>query len=246
MTIAIAVTPSGPTAGSVPILGALQSAAIRLLGQKPSTFFGAPQSSVFEMEMTDLVNEVAQDICKYQDWQALTRIASLTGDGSSTTAELPEDYDRQTLSSDLQSAANWAWGFQHVTDLNQFIYNRDSGWGQWPGGWIIYGGQLQFQPAPSGETQFPYISSNYAYGADGVLKPAFTADTDIFLLPARLLTLGLVWRWRENKKLDATGDQEAFIKALDEYAGKDKGSSIIRFNGSRRWNTSVPYTGTAW
>src|SRR3546814_5464552 len=52
--------------------------------------------------------------------------------------------------------------------------------------------------------------------------------SDTFLLPERLLTLGLVWRWRENKKLDATGDQEAFIKALDEYAAKDKGSRVIR------------------
>src|SRR3546814_14673647 len=52
--------------------------------------------------------------------------------------------------------------------------------------------------------------------------------SDTFLLPERLLTLGLVWRWRENKNLDATGDQEAFIKALDEYAAKDKGSRVIR------------------
>src|SRR3546814_12483301 len=52
--------------------------------------------------------------------------------------------------------------------------------------------------------------------------------SDTFLLPERLLPLGLVWRWRENKKLDATGDQEAFIKALDEYAAKATGSRVIR------------------
>src|SRR3546814_14852216 len=66
--------------------------------------------------------------------------------------------------------------------------------------------------------------------------------SDTFLLPERLLTLGLVWRWRENKKLDATGDQEAFIKALDEYAAKDKGSRVIRSRSRLR----LPGTHIAW
>lgn len=227
------------------ILGALQSASTRLLGKKPGTFFGAPLSSVFEMEIADLVNEVAQDIAKYQDWQALTKVALVTADGSSEY-DLPTDYDRQLLSSDLQQRTNWMWGYTHITDINDFLFQQNTGWNGVPGGWIIYGGKLRFSPAPSGETQYPYITKNYALGSDSTPKPQFDADTDSFVLPERLLTLGLVWRWRENKKLDASGDQEAFVKALDEYAGKDSGSSIIRFNGRRRGNTSVPYMGYAW
>lgn len=247
MTIAISVPTTIPGSQQTPLLGAMQSAAIRLVGRKPATFFGATTTAVFELEMSDLVNEVAIDICKYQDWQALTVIATLTGDGSSTTVNLPADYDRQLLNSDIQSTANWAWGYGHYTDINDFIFAQNSGWNLLPGGWIIYGGQMQFQPAPSGESRYPYITRNYAVDASGVAKSSFTADTDLFVLPARLLTLGLVWRWRENKKLDASGDQEAFIKALDEYAGKDKGSSVIRFNGRRRLlNTVVPYSGVAW
>jgi hypothetical protein len=224
----------------------MQSAAIRLLGQKPAAFFG-DQSTAFILELCDLVNEVAQDIAKYQDWQALTKIAVLSGDGSSTTVELPYDYDRMVLDSDLQAPQNWAWGYTHFLNLNDFVFDQDRGVNLTPGGWTIYGGNLQFSPAPSGETKFPYITNAWAVGADGTAKIAFTADTDKYLLPERLLTLGLVWRWRENKKLDASGDQEAFIKALDEYAGKDAGSSIIRFGRTRRWpNTVVPYMGYAW
>lgn len=247
MTIIINVPALGPTSRQKPILASMQSAAIRLVGRKPSVFFGAQASAVFDLEITDLINEVARDIAQYQDWQAITSIASLTGDGSSTIADLPNDYDRQTLISDLQSKANWMWGYSHVTDMNEVIFDENSGLKSFPGMWSIFGNKLRISPAPSGTTQFPYISANWAIGATGTLKYEFDADTDIFLLPERLLTLGLVWRWRENKKLDASGDQEAFIKALDEYGGKDKGSSVIRFTGRRRQaNTVAPYTGTAY
>src|SRR3546814_3845312 len=68
-----------------------------------------------------------------------------------------------------------------------------------------------------------YISKRWARdaGTDGY-KAAFTSDSDTFLLPERLLTLGLVWRWRENKKLDATGDQEAFIKEIGRASCRER------------------------
>jgi hypothetical protein len=227
------------------ILSAMQSAGVRLVGQRPGTFFGASQK--FELEICDLVNEVAQDVAKYQDWQALTRIATLTGNGAFKEFDLPADYDHQLIDADIQRSGNALWGYTHMASINDFTASGDSGWANTiPGGWIIYGNKLRFSPAPSGQARFPYITKNWAVGEDMVGKPAFDSDSDTFLLPERLLTLGLVWRWRENKKLDATGDQEAFIKALDEYGGRDKGSSIIRHNGRRRWgNTVVPYMGVA-
>lgn len=224
------------------LLGALQSAAIRLLGQKPETFFGAAAGRVFEMEITDLVNEVAADILKSHDWQALTRVHSLTGDGDETAFALPADYDRMLLRSNLQDPANWSWGYSQVSDLNDFLSLEGREVGLSPGAWIIYGGEMRFTPAPSGSAQFPYVSRNYARdSATLATKAAFTADTDESLLPERLLTLGLVWRWRENKKLDYSGDQEAFMKAISEYAAKDRGSRSLRRGGR-----SISGTRPAW
>lgn len=223
------------------ILPALQSAALRVAGRKPGTFFGA--SSQLELELCDLVNEVATDIAKYQDWQALTKIATISGGAE---IPIPADYDRMLLNADLQQSGNWMWGYDRITDMNDFIYRQNSGWNSSPGGWIMYGNMFHISPASTGDTQFPYITANWAIDANGAAKSEFTADTDSFLLPERLLTLGLVWRWREMKKLDYTGDPDAFVKALDEYAGKDGGSKILRFSGSRRWpNASAPYMGTA-
>lgn len=227
------------------ILTALQSAAIRLVGQKPGAFFTS--SGQIERELSDLVNEVAQDVAQYQDWQALIRVVEITGDGTTTEFALPDDYGRMLVNTEVADLSSWFWGFGHYLDINAFLYDEARGFNLTPGGWIIYGDRLRFSPAPSAgqAATFPYITKNWARAESLAPISQFTADTDTFLLPERLLTLGLVWRWRENKKLDASGDQEAFIKALDEYASKDGGSKIIR-RKARRWlagtHPSWPWT----
>lgn len=224
------------------ILGALQSAAVRLMGQRPTTFFGATQN--FEMELCDLINEVAVDIAKYQDWQALVRIETVTGDGTTSAFDLPADYDRMMLNTRVADLTSWFWGYGAYTDINSFLFDEARGFNAYPGGWIIYADQLRFSPAPSDAqvATFPYITNQWATAFSTAPKSAFDADTDNFLLPERLLTLGLVWRWRENKKLDAMGDQEAFIKALDEYAAKDGGTKVFRRNS----RSGFPGTYPAW
>lgn len=225
------------------ILSAMQKAALRIYGQRPQVFFTSQRQ--FEQELVDLVNEVAEDVLQYQDWQALTKIGQVTGDGSTYAFPLPDDYSRMLIKSDMQDANSWAWGYCHITDINEFLFRKAHGFNPWPGGWIIAENHFSFSPAPSGIATYPYISKNYAIGADGVRKSEFTADDDSFALPERLLTLGLVWRWRENKKLDASGDQEAFIKALDEYGAKDIGSRIYRTGNRLRGNFSMAYPGAA-
>lgn len=218
----------------------MQSAAIRLVGYKPTNFFGASQN--FELEISDLINEVASDICASHDWQELTTVHTISGDGTTTDFDLPADYDRQTLSSDVQDAVTWAWGYQHITDINDFLYREIYGFQPYPGGWIIYGGQMRFVPAPADDAFFPYICKCFAVdSATAARKMAFTQDTDEFILNERLLTLGLIWRWREMKKLDYTGDQEAFMKAISEYAARDKGSRIQRSGRRRPRGLSIAY-----
>lgn len=226
------------------ILQAMQSASLRLVGYRPQVFFNS--SGKFEMEIVDLVNEVAKDICEGNDWQSLTKIQSFVGDGVTDAFPYPEDYKRQLINTNIQDLNNWAWNYQHLTDINQFMFIRARGFQIFPGSWTIYDNKFQFTPPPPvGESaSFPYISTHYAMGQSGVSKPEFTEDTDSFVIndANRLLTLGLIWRWRENKKLDYTGDQEAFMDLFDKLAARDAGSKIIR--KGRKFvgvNTTIAY-----
>lgn len=226
------------------ILSAMQSATIRLVGQKPAVFFTSSEQT--ELEIVDLVNEVAKDICRYADWQALTKVYNVPTDGVTEVFDLPDDYDRQLLVTDVQDLNNWVWGYEHISNLNDFLYRRARNFELTPGAWTIYQNKINFFPAPSAQNSatFPYISQNYAIGADNNGKPEFTADTDDFIIKGGndLLTLGLIWRWRENKKLDYTGDQEQFTMALDQLAAKDKGTNVYRARSrSRRLNTHLAW-----
>lgn len=224
------------------VLSAIQSAAIRLIGRKPPAVYS--EVTTFELEMGDLANEVAADIAKSHDWQALIKVATITGDGTTVAFPLPSDYDRMLVKADLLDTTNFAWGYSRIVDINEFLYLRQSGINALPGNWILYGGQFQFQPAPaSGNTaEYPYIDRNYAAAADDTPKAAFTLDTDAFRLPDRLLTLGLVWRWRQNKRLDYGEDEANFAKAFAEESGRDGGSRIIA-TGPKRLpaNVSLAY-----
>lgn len=232
------------------VLQAMQSAAIRLVGNRPSVFFSSTEQ--FQQEIVDLVNEAATDIVKYNDWQSLVSVANLTGDGVITSFDIETSapgYDRMMLTAEVQDLNNWVWGYQHVPSLNDFLMVQARELGPYPGIWTIFDNKFQFYPPPpAGQlATFPYISKNYALGSDAVTKPAFTKDDDEFRIPGgeRLLTMWLVWRWRENKKMDSTGDQENFIKAIDELAAKDKGSRVYRFGSTRvpgRFYPAYPWT----
>ena len=208
-------------------LQALQSASIRLMGRKPSVFFSSTQK--FELELCDLANEGLEDIAKSHDWQALKRVTTITGNSSTRDFPLPDDYDRMLVHSDVLDLRNWAWGYCNILDMNEFLYRQEHGFEPYPGGWIIYANRLHFSPAPAtgaGAT-FPYISNQRVTSNDNVAKSELDRDDDKLFIPERLLTLWLVWRWREQKRMDSTGDQQNFEKAFNELAGRDKGSRIL-------------------
>lgn len=225
------------------ILDAMQAASMALVGTRPSVFFDS--SEQFEQEIAALVNFAGREIARSHDWQALTKVETFIGDGVQEEFDKPADYDRMLLVADMQGGDGWWWGYRHIMDINEFLHSKRGGWGPFPGGWIMYGNKFHFSPAPGASqgATFPYISRNFAVDQNGVDKPQFTADTDTFKIDEYLLALWLIWRWREQKKLDYTGDQENFIKAFDEVAAKDAGSKVIRRNWSRvgRYNAV-----TAW
>lgn len=215
------------------IASALQSAAVRLVGRKPSVFLTA--STSLELELADLANEVARDLVSAHDWQALTHAFSIAGDGSTVAFDLPEDYDRLPKVASINSA-NWnTWRYTPARDLDQW-FDLTNGMGiASPGSWIILDGQFQIWPAPGvgDEANFYYISKNFARAASGALKSEFTADDDTFLLDERLITLGVIWRWRQQKQLAYGDDEKNYDIAEMQAIGKDKGPRLLTSGPAR-------------
>ncbi|GMB80541.1 hypothetical protein NN6n1_13230 [Shinella zoogloeoides] len=214
------------------LLTACQNAAVLLLGRKPDTIFSS--TDVFSLEMQVLANEVACDIARSHDWQALVRTHSIMPDGVATTFPLPTDYGRMLLDSEIYNQTNWAWGYTHVTRADDWLRMKVQDFTVIvPSAWTMQGDQFEFLPAPSSSAtaKFVYITKNIIKSETNQAKANFTDDEDKFALSERLLTLGLVWRWRELKRLEASTDQANFEKAFAEIAARDGGSKIIRKGG---------------
>jgi len=223
---------------------AVSSAAIRVIGSTPAAVFSS-QAQIM-VEMRDLVQDVAADIAQAAEWRGLTKIGTLTGGPNFL---LPADYDRMCVGQGMQDQGGWFWGYLPFGDVTDYLMAVN---GQVPtlnpGGWIILDGQFKFWPAPTGTATYPYISRNFVRDVDGVtLKPAFTADADTFVLNERLLTLGLIWRYRAQKGLEYAEDMQTYSTALDQATNNDKGARVLRPDRiGRMVNGRVAYTGRAY
>lgn len=220
------------------VLTAIRSAVLRATGTQINEAFTSAQKVA--VEMVDLVNEAAEDIARSNDWRALTKIATLAGGSESYT--LPSDYDR--MSGEVDDPSLWPWGyapFQSVTEWQRYrngLLPISS-----PGGWIIVGGEILFWPVEGGGATFPYISNLWAVTPSSAPAAAFTTDNDRFVLDEGLLTLALVWRWRQQKRMEYAEDMQSYEIALARAAGRDRGSYVLRPGMQSRLSGSTPYTG---
>lgn len=210
----------------MPISTAMTAALLRAEGSRATEFFTSTNQDA--MEMSDLINEVARDIVDSHDWRDLTKIHTFTGNGSQTAFPKPADCDRMVLASLVDRPGSWLWGYCSVPSLNDWMTITTNGFGRIePGSWILLGGEFQFYPAPSGDAQMAYISKNYARSESGTAKAGFESDDDEFVLDDRLLTLGLIWRWKAQKGLEYAEDMATYEMALSRAQGRDKGARVI-------------------
>lgn len=194
---------------------------------KPTSVFG---SSVREhLELTSLVQEVADMIVSAHEWQKLNRIATITGDGSTEDFDLPSDFDRMLEKSQLWTSS-LETPLSPVSDRDEWLGLDIQSFDFVVNAWIIYGGQIHIKPAVENAATVKYwYQSNLIATDSGATNIAeFTADTDTFRLSERLLKLGLIYKWREMKGLPYAENMADFEMEKAKLIARDKGSRIIR------------------
>ena len=208
------------------VLSAIDQAS-RLMG-KGSVTLAFTSANPFAAEMTALANEAAADMAKGYDWRRLTALHTVTGDGTANDFDLPDDYDRMPVKMDLMRGADGRL-LEKVDDLDDWNYRRTTNLTPNDGEWIMLGGQLSIYPAlASGETvRFYYVSNKFAKDNSGTAKASFTADSDTFVLPERLLTLALIWRWRAMKGYEYAEDMQSYEIALSQEVLRERGPRIL-------------------
>lgn len=98
----------------------------------------------------------------------------------------------------------------------------------------IRGNHMLVNPTPAaGHTwAFEYVSWNWITDSTGVTyRQAFSADTDLLLLPDVIALQGLEWRWRKQKGFDYAEDFRTYEVMVKDALGRDGGKPQIRMDG---------------
>jgi hypothetical protein len=211
------------------VLTACQEAAIELNQAQPDSLFSTTDQ--FALELRTQANKSAKAILKRYDWQKFTALKTLTGDDSTTSFALPDDYDRMPKKASVLTS-QFASPLSRARDMDLWLDLQLRPTIGLPGFWIILGGTMQILPAL--ETD---VTANFYYIKNKIInsgvKTAFTADADTFDLPERLITLDVVWRWRAQKRKDYAEDMRNFELALAEEMANDKGSRVLTVGRQR-------------
>lgn len=227
-------------------LTAAQAAAIQLIGKKPPTFFSS--SGQFELEICTLGNDIIKDIVSEKDWRQLTVLKEMVGNGVIVGYDIPLDYDHMPKDSQIHDKDFLTWNYIPAAGLNEWLNYINGNPLPSPGAWIKIDGQIQFTPpVADGKTaQYYYISNQIVFDpTTGATKSQFSYDTDTMIYNERMLTLGLIWRWRAMKRLEYSEDLANYERFRDRVAGDDKGSNIIVVGGRYRYPQNI-YPAYPW
>ena len=185
------------------------------------------------VELVAIANEMAARIASGHDWQKLSSVHTITGDGVTEDFDLPEDFDRmlvkaQVWSSSLETALS------PISDLDRWLELDVQSFDFVINAWTIYGGRMHIKPALGSG-----VTAKFLYQTNGIVLTgtapvsSFSNDDDVFRLDERLLGLGMIWQWRAHKGLPYAEDMATYEAALAREVMRDKGSKMLRIGSVR-------------
>lgn len=227
------------------VLTVIQDAAALCGFARPNTVMGSNDGTT--ALFAALLQQEVDELRDYARWRSLKVQAELTGTGTDAFYVLPPDFDRFADGQVFFLSQLWGQYLGQVTS-EEFtaIRARGSDFGYRFPVWRLFGNMIEFSsPIQAGDKlSFEYQSDLAVSSADySERKVRWTADSDIFLLPEQVLTLGLVWRFKNAKKLDYGEDFRSYQMRRDAYAFKDAPRQPIsgRSHRSKFRDTQLAY-----
>lgn len=231
------------------VLQVAQKACLYLSLEVPSVLFTNTSRTFVEMQV--VINDCVQQILDEYDWQALKKVATITGDGVSEDFAMPADYDRMVRDAHMWTNFMTFWPGVQVGSVDTWLAMEETGFFASPVPlWIIFNNEFHIRPIMSApETLKYFYISNYlvsAAGSSAGVQAQFTEDTQTFVLPERLLRLCLIYNWKMRKGLDYAADLKAYEDDMAYAIGKDKGPRIIQEGRNQRLGAfnNWPFSGT--
>jgi hypothetical protein len=215
---------------------------------RPTSVFGGINANRTMFEMLELANETAQRIAyDTREWGFLTIRGEIIGDGISQDYNLPNNFKRFLLTSNLWRGASPSSPMRFIPDPDEWVRRRLSNMTESFGEWRFYTSQISIVPilAMGEKVTFTYLDKNciMPMGNPDLFADVFQNDTDKWRLDDRLLKLGMIWAWKAQKGSPYAEDMANYQEALSYVSGADKPAPIIigRMPISAAVNVALPW-----
>lgn len=233
-------------------LSIVQDASLRIGVPYPDVLFAGTTRVL--RQLRSILNEAARMVAfdVGHDWTALKSVATMTGDGVALAFNMPADYRRMLKKATVWPSDNPYTPLVHYADSDEWLGMLSQAFPPLTGAWTLIGDQMHIRqggstaPLASGVTaSFYYLSSYFAKSSGGTAKAEFSVDDDTFRLDERVLTLALIYRWKQAQMQDYAEEMADYQTAVAERIGSDKGSSIFSVGGQQTtaFDLGVAYPG---
>ena len=214
----------------------VQGVMIRIGLNSPSSVVGNSANDVVQIK--NIANEEGQELAARYSWQALTKEATFT-----------------TVATESQGVITTIAGSDFNFIINETFWNRsqrrpvfgplsESKWQQLKaqqivGPWVqhrIRGNTLIFIPVPAAGQicAFEWVSKNWCINSAGDTSySSWNNDGDIGILDERVMSLGIIWRWKAIKGFPYSEDFAKYERAVSDYMDRDGGKPRLNLGDSQ-------------
>lgn len=193
----------------------------------PASAYGSANRTIDRI--INFSNVEGEELVKEFEWTGLQRLHSFATSDGVAEYDLPDDYDR--LVNDTE------WNRSNAEPLLGPVGLRD--WETIKSGLIGSGGVhdrysirrsstsstrvIHLDPTPSSAETLVlwYISNYWCESASGDGQTAWAADTDVLLLPKRLMVLGTTVRYKRSRGLEYASEAAEYADVLEREKGND-------------------------
>jgi hypothetical protein len=210
----------------------------------PTSVFSNITANRTMQEMLALANEMAQRIAyDTRDWTVLRKTNVFTGDGIKQAFDLPANYKRMLITSNVWRSTSALQPMRFIPDSDEWLRRRANNYTEAWGEWTMQGGQMLIWPvmATGVTASFIYLDKNCVTLKSGGVGDKFVDDGDSFLLDERPFKLGMITFWKAGKGTPYAEDMGTYGDALTIAMGHDQPAPILVGRKPISLNTTVAY-----
>lgn len=227
------------------LLTTVRAAARRLGIASPNAVATATDATT--LALLEYAQEEGEELARFGDWKALRREKTFTTVAAETQTDTPIPSDfagfiddtfwnrsaRRKLRGPL-SSQEW----QHIKatstpGVTDSFYIRGTSW-------------LMAPTPTAGQTiAYEYRTKNFCTSSGGTAQSAWAADTDLNVLEERLVSKGIIWRFKKGRRMDWEVDYEEYLTWVNDALSKDNPGKILDMSGGGsysppRYGAGVP------